>query len=114
MAGIIKVDSEAALSEAVSSGHALIYKHSGRCWVSHMARKQVTAFHADHPDTPIYEIDVIAERALSEKAAALLAVPHASPQAIFVCEGEPVWVATHGSVRAKTIAKSAAACLEGS
>jgi monothiol bacilliredoxin len=110
LSGIIKVDSEAALSEAVSSGHALIYKHSARCWVSHMARKEVSKFHKDHPDTPIYEIDVVGERGLSMRAAELLHIPHASPQAIFVCEGKPVWVATHGSVRAKSMEKSAAGC----
>jgi monothiol bacilliredoxin len=108
------VDSEDALSEAVSSDRCLIYKHSGRCWVSLMARKQVAAFQKDHPDTPVYQIDVVHERGLSQRMAELLGIPHASPQAVFMCDGEPVWVATHGSVRAKSMAKSAASCPGGS
>lgn len=114
MPGIIDVDSEATLSEALESEAALIYKHSNSCWVSHMAMRQVAKFHADHPDTRIYRIDVVGERALSQRAAELLDIPHASPQAIFVCAGEPVWVATHGSVRAKTMARTAAECSDGS
>lgn len=98
------------LSRALESTRALIYKHSHTCWISRMAAREVAKFHVTHPDTPIYQIDVIGERALSQRAATLLDIPHASPQAIFVCGGEPVWVATHGSVRAKTMGKAAADC----
>jgi monothiol bacilliredoxin len=108
--GIIDVNTEAALVEAVSSPCALIYKHSDRCWISHTAQREVSKFRAEFPDTPVYQIDVVGARALSQRAADLLGIPHASPQAIFVCEGKPVWVATHGSVRAKRMATTAAAC----
>jgi monothiol bacilliredoxin len=111
---IITVESEGTLEEAFGEGRALIYKHSTRCWVSAVALRQVEKFKEDFPGTPIYQIDVIRNRELSQLAARRLEIPHASPQAILVVGGEPAWSATHGSVRAKVIARAIEAFQEAS
>ncbi len=106
MIRVITVENEGVLDEALSEARALIFKHSDRCWVSAVALKQIEKLRAEYPDLPIYQIDVIGDRALSQLAARRTEIPHASPQAIFISGGEAVWSATHGSVRATVIARA--------
>jgi len=105
---IIHIRDADGLDEALAHPLALIYKHSPRCWVSVMSGREVERFHRENPDLPLYQIDVIDDRPLSQQAAERLGIPHASPQAILLVEGRPVWSATHGSVRRTTLERSVA------
>lgn len=53
---------------------------------------------------PVYLIDVVVNRDVSNAVAARVGVPHESPQAILLRRGEPVWQASHGGVRARAMA----------
>ena len=108
MSGIIHIHDAALLDEVLERPVAILYKHSPRCWVSIMSGREVDRFHAENPELPLYQIDVIDDRPVSQEAERRLGVPHASPQAILLVDGKPVWSATHGSVRRKTLERSLA------
>ncbi|MBK7595302.1 MAG: bacillithiol system redox-active protein YtxJ [Gemmatimonadetes bacterium] len=79
-------------------GVAVIYKHSPYCGLSTSARAEVCAFVADHPTLPIWEVDVVGQRELSEQIAQDLGIRHESPQAIVLVDGATVWFASHRGV----------------
>jgi bacillithiol system protein YtxJ len=82
---------------------ALVYKHSPICGVSASARQEVTRFAEANPGVPVYGVDVLNERGLSRGLAEALGVRHASPQAILLRGGSPVWVASHLGVTAAAL-----------
>lgn len=82
---------------------ALVYKHSTRCPISLLALDEVEALLQERPDTPVYVVDVVEQRPLSQHVAARTGVRHHSPQAILLVDGAPVWSASHFDVRADTM-----------
>jgi bacillithiol system protein YtxJ len=83
---------------------AVVYKHSTRCPISALAASEVADFADEHPDVPVYVVDVISNRALSREVAARLEVTHHSPQAIVLAGGRVVWHGSHFDVRAPELA----------
>ena len=83
---------------------AVVYKHSTRCPISVLAASEVEEFADEHPDVPVYVVDVIADRGLSREVAARLEVVHHSPQAIVLAHGRVVWHGSHFDVRAPELA----------
>jgi len=75
----------------------LIFKHSTSCSVSAGAHEEMTNFiQDDRTDAVDYAIvHVIEDRPVSNAIAEQLGIKHASPQAIFVRNGEPVWDTSH-------------------
>lgn len=98
-----QVTTESELLEAIGDGPGLIYKHSFRCGLCFRSQREVERFAARRPDVPVVMIDVVADRALSNRVAESLGVFHHSPQAIVVREGEAVWDASHLGVTAGAI-----------
>lgn len=78
-----------------AKGLVLVLKHSPICGVSASALHAARAFAAAHPDVPLQVIDVIRERPESDRLAESLGVRHASPQAILLSDGAPVWNDSH-------------------
>lgn len=85
---------------------ALLYKHSPRCGICSLAVRQVEKLADRRPGLRVGVIDVLASRAVSDRAAERLGVRHASPQALLVREGEAVWHASHFGVRAGKIGRA--------
>ena len=83
---------------------AVVYKHSTRCPISALAASEVEDFADEHPDVPVYVVDVIAHRALSREVADRLDVTHHSPQAIVLAHGRVVWHGSHFDVRSPELA----------
>ena len=83
---------------------AIVYKHSTRCPISVLAADEVSRFEDEHPDVPVYVVDVTADRPVSRHIAAALGVTHHSPQVIVVVQGRPAWHASHFDVRAEVLA----------
>ncbi len=77
----------------------MLYKHSPLCGLCDIAIAEVQQFVAANPDVPVWMVDVIAQRPMSQGIAALLNVEHESPQVIMVRRGAAVW---HGSHRRVT------------
>jgi len=80
--------------------HAVLFKHSPICGSSAAALEQMLDFVAANATIPVYLVNVLEERTLSQDIARSLGVPHASPQAIVVRWGVPVWAARYGGVTA--------------
>jgi bacillithiol system protein YtxJ len=101
------LDSDAALDEALELPRAFLYKHSTRCGTSLRALMEVERFARSGTEIPVFAIDVVRHRSLSNEAAVRLGVRHQSPQAILIEEGTPVWHASHSSITATTLEEKA-------
>ena len=93
-----------ALDEALRAPEAVLLKHGARCPISAAARDALDAFAADHPDVPVYRLEVTGHRGLSDAAADRLGVDHESPQAFVLRGGRPAWHAEHYAVTAEALA----------
>jgi hypothetical protein len=47
-----------ALDAALTAPEAVLLKHGARCPISAAARDALDAFAADHPDVPVYRVEV--------------------------------------------------------
>lgn len=103
MADFRDVKTGADLEAALSADLAVIYKHSPHCGLSSMARLEVVFFAQGNPDVPVWEVDVIHDRALSGRIASRLDVEHESPQAILLRRGRPVFDTSHRGVSAAAL-----------
>ena len=84
----------------------LIYKHPPACWAGVRAARELTALLQEDPALPLWWVDVVGERALSNQLAAMFGVRHESPQALLLRRGELVWSGSHGSVSQERIARA--------
>ena len=82
---------------------AVLYKHSPLCGSSARAARQVRAFMDDHPNVPVYLVDVIRDRPLAREVARRLEIRHESPQAFVLRGGDVVWSGSHGDVTAEAL-----------
>jgi len=86
----------------------VLFKHSPACGASARALGEVQAFGRAHPRIPVWWVDVLSHRDVSNRLAARLGVRHQSPQIIVVAAGIAKWHASHFGISAQRIA---AACL---
>ena len=78
-----------------------IFKHSTRCSISSMAKNRVER---DWDlDFPIYYLDLIQYRSVSNLIAAKSGIEHQSPQLIVFQNGLPVYDASHNVIDANEI-----------
>jgi bacillithiol system protein YtxJ len=103
-----ELESVEGMEELLEADVALVFKHSPTCWMSSVAQVAVEEFARLRPDTPIYALDVLAERRLARDLAIELEVPHASPQVIVLRRGKPVWDASHLRITKAAIEEAAA------
>ncbi|MEO8633982.1 MAG: monothiol bacilliredoxin BrxC family protein [Gemmatimonadales bacterium] len=99
---------EAALLHVPQTGFAILYKHSFRCGISLTSREELEIFAVARPDVPIFELDVVAQRSISQALATLLSVRHASPQVILLRDRLPIWSATHHRITASALTAAVA------
>lgn len=85
---------------------AVVYKHSPICIVAAGAIVEVEAFAKDNPDVPVFMVDVLGQRSLSQQLARQLSVPHESPQVIVVREGKAAWHQSGSRVRLNAIERA--------
>lgn len=82
----------------------LIYKHSHRCSVSFMAKKQLKEFAEEISNKAnLFMIDVIHQRDLSNAIASELNVRHESPQVIILKDQGVIWKGSHWEIKGKDI-----------
>ncbi len=84
----------------------ILYKHSPTCELSGMAMHEVKQFSAEHGEVPIFMVDVLSQRSLSNHIEAHLQIRHESPQAIILQHGRPVWNASHRRVNSAGLANA--------
>lgn len=76
----------------------VVYKHSPICGLSARAVPQIRGFEKQAPDVPVYQVNVILRRRLSNRIADELGVRHESPQVIVLHGGQLKWHASHFDV----------------
>ncbi|MBD1387261.1 bacillithiol system redox-active protein YtxJ [Mucilaginibacter rigui] len=80
-------------------GYSLIFKHSTRCSISMMAKRRFELDWDNLPaDMPLYFLDLIKHRDLSNKVAADFSVYHESPQLLLIKDGECILDQSHGAI----------------
>ncbi len=84
---------------------AVLYKHSPTCGLSSIAMEEVKVFCQDRSDVPVFLVDVLMQRSLSDEIESRFRIRHESPQAIIFRHGAPVW---HGSHRQVTLRRLSA------
>lgn len=88
------------LNEAVlrsNGSDVLLYKHSYRCGICTAAMRRLEE--VDTELLPIYMVDVVADRPISNAIADRFGVHHESPQAILIRGGQVIAVRSHSSIR---------------
>ena len=82
-----------------NEGYSLIFKHSTRCSISMMVKKRFEMDWDKLPENfPLFFLDLIKHRDLSNKIAADFNVYHESPQLLLIKGGECVLDLSHGEV----------------
>ncbi len=80
-------------------GYSLIFKHSTRCSISMMAKRRFELDWEDLPkDMPLYFLDLIAHRDISNQIVQLFNVHHESPQLLLIKDGECILDQSHGEI----------------
>jgi bacillithiol system protein YtxJ len=88
------------------SGFSIIFKHSTRCSISLMAKKKLELEGDAIPaDIPVYYLDLLNYREISNAVAETFQVPHQSPQILLLNNGECVFEASHGEISAEELAE---------
>jgi bacillithiol system protein YtxJ len=87
-------------------GYSVIFKHSTRCSISLMAKRNFELDWGNIPKgTEFYFLDLINHRDISTYIADVFHVHHESPQVLLIKNGECLLDASHGDISAEEIAK---------
>jgi bacillithiol system protein YtxJ len=93
------LDNESHLNEieTLSFQHPVaIFKHSTRCAVSAFVKKQVEREWYSHPHSfPLYVLDLLALRSVSNAIEKKFNIQHQSPQLIVIQSGKVVYAESH-------------------
>lgn len=93
-----------------ADGYSLIFKHSTRCSISMMAKRNFEFNWEVIPeDTKLYFLDLISYREISNSIAEVFGVAHQSPQVLLIKNGECVLEASHSDISAEEVAEVIAA-----
>jgi bacillithiol system protein YtxJ len=77
-----------------------IFKHSTRCSISHAAKARMERdWKKNFPETPVYYIDLLANRSVSQFISEYSGIRHESPQLIVFKEGKPLGSWSHSEIR---------------
>lgn len=80
-------------------GYSLIFKHSTRCSISMMAKRRFEMDMDKLPaDIPLYFLDLIKYRDISNQVAQDFQVYHESPQMLLIKDGECILDQSHGGI----------------
>ncbi|HNB81278.1 MAG TPA: bacillithiol system redox-active protein YtxJ [Chitinophagaceae bacterium] len=75
----------------------LVFKHSTRCSLSDVVKARFERYSGEFP-IPVFILDLLKHRDLSDQIASQLAVHHESPQILFIRNGECVLEESHGNI----------------
>jgi bacillithiol system protein YtxJ len=85
-----------------------IYKHSTRCSISVMVKKSLEMQWTLSDDKlPVYYLDLLSYRAISNRVADVLDIEHQSPQFIVIKNGKAIYDASHSEIDYDAIVKAA-------
>ncbi|MBV9773682.1 MAG: bacillithiol system redox-active protein YtxJ [Gemmatimonadetes bacterium] len=91
------------VDEVLRQDGAILYKHSTRCPISAMANEHMQRFEQEHPDAPVYLIDVNESTEASRYVAERTGVEHQSPQVILLRDGGVAWHADRFDIQPEAL-----------
>lgn len=92
---------EQLASIANAPGFKIIFKHSTRCPVSSMAKRQFELEQDLIPkNTAVYLLDLIAFRSISNEIASIWNVKHESPQVLLIKDNSCIYHTSHHDIEA--------------
>lgn len=105
----LPIESLADLNKAVEDSDleetkaVLIFKHSTRCAISSTAKFRLESFWENDINFPVYYLDLIKYREISNQVAIDFNVHHESPQVLVIKNGKCIFNASHLSISVKDI-----------
>lgn len=90
-------------SSMVQFKAVVIFKHSTRCSISSTAKFRLESKWVDDDQIPVYYLDLIKYRELSNQIADDFSVYHESPQVLVLKNGKCCYHASHLSISAQEI-----------
>lgn len=101
----IELNSQEQLQNIIDSeGYSVIFKHSTRCSVSMMAKRRFEHDWGEIPEgTPLYYLDLISHRDISNAIANAFNVHHESPQLLLIKGGECIYETSHSEISAEDL-----------
>ena len=96
---------EAQLDEIKSNkGYSLIFKHSTRCSISSMAKRNFELSWEELPsDTQCYFLDLLNFRSLSKKITEDFKIAHQSPQLLLIEDGACILELSHSDISVEEV-----------
>ncbi len=102
-----QIDEIEKLSHATKGG-VLIFKHSTRCAISSMVLNRFTrAWDLGEEHLPVYYLDLIRYREISNDVSERFGVIHESPQVLLVKNAKCVYHASHNAISPARIVEEA-------
>jgi bacillithiol system protein YtxJ len=99
-----QLDSIVQLSSEKDVDAVAIFKHSTRCSISSMAKSRLErSWNTGQKKIPIYYLDLLAFRSISNEIARRFSIEHESPQLIFIKNGKAIQYASHTSITADLV-----------
>lgn len=104
----IKIESETDLEKAIelsfqTNDGVAIFKHSKRCSISSVAKTRLSSFWDFKEDLPIFILDLIIFRDISNLIASKFDVQHESPQLLIIKKGKCIYNASHMAISVKSV-----------
>lgn len=97
------------ITEVSKQRPVLIYKHSTRCSLSMMIKERLEEeWDVDAETVPVYYLDIIVNKSLSNRVADFFHVPHQSPQILLIQNGECTYHTSHLAIKPNKIKEQAA------
>ncbi|MEO6883301.1 MAG: bacillithiol system redox-active protein YtxJ [Bacteroidia bacterium] len=107
------LDSEKQISEIIEESFRedisaiAIFKHSTRCSISSMAKQRLErSWDLSPKNSPIYYLDLLAHRDISNLIAEQFSVIHASPQLLLIKNGKCFFNASQQDIRVEDVKSS--------
>jgi len=89
-----------------AAGYSILFKHSTRCSISLMAKKKFEFESESLPaEVPVYFLDLIKYRGISNAIADDFQIHHESPQLLIIRDGECVYETSHSEISAEDAAE---------
>ena len=85
------------------SSPVAIFKHSTRCSISSVAKMRLSSSWSLNDEVPIYYLDLLSYRDVSNLIAEQFGVPHQSPQLLVIKNGDCIYNNSHLSISVKDV-----------
>lgn len=105
----IRLESETDLEKVISDSFTdgglgvAVFKHSTRCSISSVAKNRLSSKWDFEKELPIYYLDLIKHRNISDAVTEMFSIEHESPQFLLIKNGTCIYNSSHSAISVKEI-----------